>query len=108
MEKRLTTARQWCEAKNDLENEFGYSHIWCRLNAIENILGDNYDLRHLRDLVQAEMEGRAPVAQARWTNHCCTACGKQAVTCTFSDGSTVYIETPRCPSCGARRNEVEP
>ncbi len=108
MEKRLTTARQWCEAKNDLENEFGYSHIWCRLNAIENILGDNYDLRHLRDLVQAEMEGRAPVAQARWTNHCCTACGKQAVTCTFSDGSTVYIETPRCPSCGARMNEVEP
>ena len=108
MEKRLTTARQWCEAKNDLENEFGYSHIWCRLNAIENILGDNYDLRHLRDLVQAEMEGRAPVAQARWTNHCCTACGKQAVTCTVSDGSTVYIETPRCPSCGARRNEVEP
>lgn len=108
MGKRLTTARQWCEAKNDLENEFGYSHIWCRLNAIENILGDNYDLRHLRDLVQAEMEGRAPVAQARWTNHCCTACGKQAVTCTFSDGSTVYIETPRCPSCGARMNEVEP
>ena len=40
MEKRLTTARQWCEAKNDLENEFGYSHIWCRLNAIENILGE--------------------------------------------------------------------
>ena len=108
MEKRLTTARQWCEAKNDLENEFGYSHIWCRLNAIENILGDNYDLRHLRDLVQAEMEGRAPVAQARWTNHCCTACGKQSVTCTFSEGSTVYIETPRCPSCGARMNEVEP
>lgn len=44
MEKRLTTARQWCEAKNDLENEFGYSHIWCRLNAIENILGEEYDL----------------------------------------------------------------
>lgn len=61
MEKRLTTARQWCDAKNDLENEFGYSHIWCRLNAIENILGDNYDLRHLRDLVQADMEGRCAV-----------------------------------------------
>ena len=50
----------------------------------------------------------APVVKARWTNHCCTACGKQAVTCTFSDGTTVYIETPRCPSCGARMNEVEP
>ena len=73
------------------------------------IVPDNtYDFSRLRDLVQAEMEGRAPVAQARWTNHCCTACGKQAVTCTFSDGTTVYIETPRCPSCGARMNEVEP
>lgn len=27
MGKRLTTARQWCEAKNELENELGYSHI---------------------------------------------------------------------------------
>lgn len=61
MEKRLTTARQWCEAKNDLENEFGYSHIWCRLNAIENILGNEYDLTRLRELVQADREGRCVV-----------------------------------------------
>lgn len=61
MEKRLTSARQWCEAKNDLENEFGYSHIWCRLNAIENILGDNYDLDHLRELVQADRDGRCVI-----------------------------------------------
>lgn len=58
MEKRLTTARQWCEAKNDLENEFGYSHIWCRLNAIENILGKEYDLEQLRQLVQTTQTGR--------------------------------------------------
>ena len=61
MEKRLTTACPWCEAKNDLRNELGYSHIWCRLNAIENILGDNYDLDHLRELVQADRDGRCVV-----------------------------------------------
>ena len=60
-EKRLTTARQWCEAKNDLENEFGYSHIWCRLHAIEDILSDDYDLSRLRELVQADREGRCVV-----------------------------------------------
>ena len=59
--KRLTTARQWCEAKNDLKNELGYSHIWCRLNAIENILGDDYDLSRFRDLVQADRDGRCVV-----------------------------------------------
>ena len=58
MEKRLTTARQWYEAKNDLENEFGYSHLWCRLNAIENILGEEYDLEQLRQLVQTTQTGR--------------------------------------------------
>ena len=74
MEKRLTTARQWCEAKNDLENEFGYSHIWCRLNAIENILGEEYDLDHLRNLVQADREGRCIIAPVKpgeiaWGGH---------------------------------------
>lgn len=58
MENRLTTARQWCETKNDLKNELGYSHIWCRLNAIEDILGDEYDLARLRALVQADREGK--------------------------------------------------
>lgn len=32
-----------------------------RIGLIEDILGDNYDLRHLRDLVQADMEGRCAV-----------------------------------------------
>ena len=50
-------------------------------------------------------ENVAPVVKARWTNHCCTACWKQAVTFTFLDGSAVYIETPRCPACGAMMNE---
>ena len=56
--ERLTTSRKWEDAQNDLKNELGYSHIWKRLNAIENILGDDYDLDRLRELVTADNEGR--------------------------------------------------
>lgn len=48
--KRLTSKRPWDEAKNDLENELGYSYIWTRLNEIENILGDEYDLNELKNM----------------------------------------------------------
>ena len=48
--KRLTSKRPWDEAKNDLQNELGYSYIWTRLNEIENILGDKYDLNELKNV----------------------------------------------------------
>ena len=47
--ERITSKRPWDEAKEDLKNEMGYSHIWTRLNAIEDILGDDYDLDQLRE-----------------------------------------------------------
>lgn len=59
--ERLTTKRTWEEAQNELSNEMGYSHIWTRLNQIENILGDDYDLDHLRELVEADRNGRCVV-----------------------------------------------
>lgn len=59
--ERLTTSRKWEEAKEDLRNELGYSHIWKRLNAIEDILGDDYDLDRLRELVEADREKRCVV-----------------------------------------------
>lgn len=37
------------------------SHLRDRLKAIEDILGDEYDLDHLRDLAQAEKDGRLVV-----------------------------------------------
>lgn len=59
--KRITSKRTWQEAKEDLKNEMGYSHIWQRLSAIENILDDDYDLDRLKELVQADREGRCVV-----------------------------------------------
>lgn len=62
--KRLTSKRNWEEAKSDLKHEMGYSHIWKRLAEIENILGDDgddYDLDRLKELVQADREERCVV-----------------------------------------------
>ncbi len=59
--ERLTSKRNWEEAKSDLKHEMGYSHIWKRLAEIENILGDDYDLDRLKELVQADKEGRCQV-----------------------------------------------
>lgn len=54
--ERLTTNRDWSEARRDLRHELGYSHIWKRLNAIEDILGDDYDLDRLKEIVEADRE----------------------------------------------------
>ena len=62
--ERLTSKRNWEEAKSDLKHEMGYSHIWKRLAEIENILGDDgddYDLDRLKELVQADREERCVV-----------------------------------------------
>ena len=61
---RLTNKRTWDEAKGDITAEYGYSHIWKRLNAIENILGDDYDLDRLRVLVEAADEERVEIKPA--------------------------------------------
>lgn len=59
--ERLTTKREWKEAKEDLANEYGYSHIWNRLREIEDILGDDYNLDRLREIVKADRDGRCVV-----------------------------------------------
>lgn len=62
--KRLTSKRPWEEAREDLKAEYGYSHIWKRLQRIEDILGEDYDLDRLRELVEADRDGRCVVYQA--------------------------------------------
>lgn len=51
MLNRITSKRSWKEASEDLTQEMGYSHIWKRLNAIENILGDEYDIEDLAKML---------------------------------------------------------
>ena len=57
--ERLTSKRSWEEAGKELGQEYGYSHIWKRLNQIEDILGDDYDLGRLRELVEENKKSRA-------------------------------------------------
>lgn len=52
--KRLTSKKTWDKAKQDLVHELGYQYIWERLNEIENILGDEYSLEHLKELVEKD------------------------------------------------------
>lgn len=50
--KRVTNAKTWEIASNYLESEMGYSHLWKRLAAIEDILSDEngeYDLDRLEE-----------------------------------------------------------
>lgn len=54
--KRLTSKRTWDEAKQDLVHEMGYKYIWERLNEIENVLDDEYDINQLRELVEGMKE----------------------------------------------------
>ena len=54
--ERLTSKKTWKEVLKNKKYEYGYSHIWKRLNAIENILGDEYDLERLQQLVSADRD----------------------------------------------------
>lgn len=110
--KRLTSKRNWEEAKSDLKHEMGYSHIWKRLAEIENILGDDgddYDLDRLKELVQADREGRCAVLsepmkpmvfKPNGTDAYCPNCGQ-----TLSGGWQLsdaddYRKLCQCPKCG--------
>ena len=87
--KRLTSKRIWEEAKSDLKHEMGYSHIWKRLSAIEDILGDDYDLDRLKELVEADREGKCVVLPCKdWFE---IVFGNQEV---FYGIDTDYIEHP--------------
>ena len=80
------------------------TEMMASVEKIEDILGDDYGLSSLRGLVQADV---APVVHAKWDDHHCTACGCQAVTFKNPSGETIYVETPRCPACGAKMDEEQ-
>lgn len=63
--KRITRSRNWDEDKL----------CWGRLDTIENILGDDYDLERLKELVEADKEGK--IMRQTWQ---CDYCGEVFLT----------------------------
>lgn len=62
IEEELVDALMYCEWVRDREKERpSYMDLYQRLAAIEDILGDKCDLDRLRELVQADREGRCVV-----------------------------------------------
>ncbi len=80
-----------------------------RLAAIEDILGDNYDLDHLRKLVEADREGRCVVLSEPMvpmlqkvgdTDVYCPNCGKTlSGACALAEADD-YRKLCQCPNCG--------
>lgn len=63
--KRLTFDGMFCDIARCTGDECtaacSQKETWERLKAIEDILGDDYDIGHLRDLMEAQREGRCTV-----------------------------------------------
>lgn len=60
--KRITSEKTWEEVVMNLVQEAGYGAIWRRLNQIEDILGDTYELDRLRELMEADEAGLCVIA----------------------------------------------
>lgn len=82
---------------------------WLRLLDIEDILGDDYDLSRLRDLVQAEREGKCEALPCKKWVHlggdewCCSSCGNVIHT----EGSWEKPGKKYCEECGAKMDLEE-
>ena len=82
-------------------------NISLRLAAIENILGDEYDLDRLRELAQADREGRCvvPVVRCRDCKH-----GKRGVDnmvrCSHPCGKVISMTAENFCSYGQRKIET--
>lgn len=106
--ERLTSKKTWKEVLKNRRDEYGYSHIWKRLNAIENILGDDYDLNHLLEIVEIDRKWAkdvAPVVHGEWEdvfqNGPCSWSGKCSVCGSRNDIPPIGM-AHYCPNCGAK------
>ena len=88
-----------------MEEKPSVEKVYNRLKKIEDILGDEYDLDRLRELVQADREGRCVVLNMPrkplvWgdgdKNTClCPYCGKDLMGIPYGERMVL-----RCPECG--------
>lgn len=77
--KRLTFDGNFCDIAQCVEvcegmicedEECSQTQTWKRLKLIEDILGNDYDLDRLRELVQADREGRVHILPSPRENTC--------------------------------------
>lgn len=88
-----------------MEEKPSVEKVYNRLKKIEDILGDEYDLDRLRELVQADREGRCVVLNMPrkplvWgdgdKNTClCPYCGKDLMGIPYGERMVL-----QCPECG--------
>ena len=107
--KRLTEKREYPLTMSMWGGNSKDLNVYNRLAKIEDILGDNYDLDHLRKLVRADREGRcvvlsepmSPMVQIPGdTDVYCPNCAQ-----TLSGGWPLsdigdYRKMCQCPNCG--------
>lgn len=102
--ERLTSKKTWKEVLKNRRDEYGYSHIWKRLNAIENILGDDYDLKHLWEIVEIDRKWAkdvAPVVHGKWET-IVDKDGRIKRWIHTECGRVSYEKSQYCPNCGAK------
>ena len=73
------------------------------LSLIKNILGDDYDLSRLRELVQADRDGRC-VVNGEWLY--AETDDEQFFLCSVCNNKE-YWESNYCPECGAKMDEEQ-
>ena len=127
--KRLTEKRESGAWPKKGWTDEGIAECLDRFAAIEDILGDEYDLDELKEVVQAKREGRcaeihympaadvAPVRHGRWIedertypgpglkNNLCSACGEVAGA--WKEGLEPGRKWAYCPNCGALMEKKE-
>ena len=97
--ERLTIRRKNGVIQSDLKQK---GNAMSRLATIEDILGDNYVLDRLRELVQADREGRVkvlPYTKDRTWGECETFSRKPGCTygkCLLNPNRTVYQSRVKC------------
>ena len=96
--ERLTEKREYPLAMSMWGGNSKDLNVYNRLAKIEDILGDDYDLSRIRDLVQADKEGRC-VVHGEWL--CAETDDEQFFLCSVCNDKE-YWESNYCPNCGAK------
>ena len=104
--ERITGKQTWAEARKNLGREPGYSHIWTRLNLLEDILGDTYDPAELGRLLDASRAGLVRIVRPPDPGlACCGNCahfrrlvGSPAGGCAARDNTRRYYQSKRACS----------